>query len=79
MITSSSGPVTERAEERRGEEFPAAFPAVEIDVEQIARVELHFDPRTAIRNDAEAVKHLAVEMDARLESDARRAMQLAER
>jgi hypothetical protein len=38
--------------------------------------ELHFDPGTAIRNDAEAVEHLAVEVNARLESDARGAMQL---
>ena len=69
-------PVTERAEESRGEKFAAAFAPIEINVKQIARVELHFDPRTAIGNDPEAVEHLAVEMDARLESDTRRPMQL---
>ena len=71
--------VAERAEESRREEFPAAFAAIEIDVKQIARVELHFDPRTAIRNDAEAVEHLAVQVDARFERDTGRAMQLATR
>ena len=70
--------VAERAEESGGEKFPAAFAAIEIDVKQVAGVELHFDPRTAIRDDAEAVEHLAVEMDARLERDAGRAMQLAD-
>ena len=62
------GAVAERAEESGREEFPAALAAIEIDVEQIARVELHFDPGAAIRNDAEAVEHLAVEMDARFEA-----------
>ena len=70
--------VTEGAEESGGEEFPAAFAPIEINVKQIAGVELHFDPRTAIRNDAEAVEHLAVEMNARFKGDARRAMQLAD-
>ena len=56
--------VAERAEESGREEFPAAFAAIEIDVEQVVRVELHLEPRAAIRNDAEAVEHLAVEMDA---------------
>ena len=65
------GAVAEGAEESGREEFPAAFAAIEIDVKQIARVELHFDPGAAIRNDAETVKHLAVEMDARFERDAR--------
>ncbi len=70
-------PVAESAEEGGGEEFPAAFAPVEIDVKQVAGVELHFDPRTAIRDDAEAVEHFAVEMDAGLESDTRGAMELA--
>src|SRR5205807_1752254 len=70
------GPVAEGAQKRRREKFPPAFAAVEIDVKQIARVELHFDPRTAVRNDPEAVEHFPVEMDARFERDTRRAMQL---
>ena len=36
--------VTEGAEERGREEFPAAFAAIEIDVKQVAGVELHLDP-----------------------------------
>ncbi len=68
--------VAEGAQESGGEKFPPAFAAIEIDVKQIAGVELHFDPGAAIRNDPEAVEHLAVEVNARLESDARGAMQL---
>src|SRR5438132_104636 len=45
------GPVAERAEKSRREKFPPALAAIEINVKQIARVELHFDPRTAIRDD----------------------------
>src|ERR1700730_8546111 len=69
--------IAESAEKSGREEFPTAFPAVEIDVEQIARIKLHFDPGAAIRNDAETVKNLAVEMDARFECDPRRTMHLA--
>src|ERR1700686_1194252 len=72
------GPVAERAEKSRGEEFPPALAAIEIDVKQIARIELHFDPRTAIRNDPETVEHFAVEMDARFKRHARRTMILAD-
>ena len=45
-----------RAEERGRQKFPAAFFAVEINVKQIARVELRFIPRTAVGNDAEGVQ-----------------------
>ncbi len=72
------GSVAERAEKGRSEKFPPAFAAVEIDVEQIARIELHFDPRTAVRNDPETIEHFAVEMDARFKRDSRRTMQLAD-
>ena len=68
--------VAEGAEESGREKFPAAFAAIEINVEQVAGVELHLDPRTAVRNDPEAVEDFAVEMDARFESDPGRAMQL---
>ena len=71
--------VAESAKESRREKFPAAFAAIEINVKQIAGIELHFDPGTAIRNDAEAVKHLAVQVDARFERDTGRTMQLARR
>jgi hypothetical protein len=69
-------PVAECAEESGGQEFPAALASIQINIEQVVGVELHFQPGTAIGNDAEAVKDLAVEMDGRLEADARRAMQL---
>src|SRR5260221_4983498 len=68
----------ERAEERRRQKFAAAFFAVEINVEQVARVELRFIPRTAVRDDAEAMQHFAVRMLRGLERDARRAVQLAD-
>ena len=59
---SSSRAVAERAEERGGEELPAALAAIEVDVKQIVGVELHFEPGAAVRNDAEAVEHLAVQV-----------------
>ncbi len=68
--------VAEGAQERGREELPAALAAVEIDVEQVVRVELHFHPRAAIGNDAEAEEHLAIEMQRALEADARRTVQL---
>ena len=63
-------------EERRRQKFTAAFFTVEINVEQIARVEHRFIPRTAIRNYAEAVEHFAIRMLGRFKSNARRAVQL---
>src|SRR5439155_21172153 len=72
------GAIAQCAEKSCGEEFTAAFPAIEMDVEQIARIKLHFDPGTAIGNNAETVKNLAVEMDARFEGDPGRTMQLAD-
>src|SRR5687767_12789091 len=49
------GAIAESAQECSREEFPAAFAPIEVDIEQVARVELHFDPGTAIGNDAETV------------------------
>ena len=72
------GAVAESAEKSGREEFPAAFAAIEIDVKQIAGIELHFDPGTAIRNNPETVENFAVEMDARFEGDSGRTMQLAD-
>jgi hypothetical protein len=70
--------VAKCAEESGGEEFPAAFAAVEIDIEQVGGIELDFDPGTAIGNDAEAVENLAVEVDAGLKSNAGGAMELGD-
>ena len=72
------GAISEGPKKSRREEFSAAFAAIEIDVKKIAGVELHFDPGTAVRNDAEAVKNFAVQMDARFERDTRGTMQLAD-
>ena len=72
------GRITHGAEEGRREKLAAALAAVHVDVEQIVGVELHFDPRAAVRNDAEAVKDFAVGVDGRLEADAGRAVELAD-
>src|SRR4030095_4783786 len=60
--------VAERAEGGRREAFAAALAAIEVDVEQIIDVKLQFDPRAAVRNDAEGVKLLAVKMRGTLEA-----------
>src|SRR5437763_13721555 len=72
------GSVAERAQKSRREEFPTALPPIEIDVKQIARIELHFDPRTAVRNDPETIENFAVEMDATFLCDVRRTLHLAD-
>ena len=64
-------PVAEGAEKSRREKLPPAFAAVEIDIQQVAGVELDFDPGTAVRNNPEAVEDLAVQMDRRFERNAR--------
>ena len=66
------------AEERRRQKFAAAFLAIEINVKQVAGVELRFIPGTAIRNDAEGMQHLAVRMLGGFESQTGRTMQLAD-
>src|SRR5438067_5454585 len=71
------GTVAERAKKSGREKFSPALAAIEIDVKQIARVELHFDPRTAIRNNPEAVEHLAVQVNRRFERNPGRTMELA--
>ena len=44
------GAVAERAEESRGEKFPAALASIEINVKQVAGIELHFihEPRSGM-------------------------------
>src|SRR6185295_11464007 len=68
----------QRAEERRRQKFPAALFAVEINVKQIARVELRFIPGTAIGDDAERMERLAVRMLRRFKREAGRAVELAD-
>ena len=79
LMPPSTSRKLKRAEKRGGQKFPAAFFAVEINVKQIAGVELRLIPGTAVGNDAEGVQHFAVGMLRRLEGDARRAVQLARR
>lgn len=70
--------VADGAEERGGEEFPAAAAAVEVDVEQVVGVELHFQPGAAVWNDAEAVETFAIEVEGFLEADAWGAVELGD-
>ena len=66
--------ITERAKECGGEKLPAALAAIEINVKKISRIKLHLNPRTAVRDDPEAVKHFSVYVNRRLKSDAGRAV-----
>ncbi len=75
---SASVAVTEGAEESRGQKLAAALFAVQIDVEQIAGVELRLVPGTAVGNDAEGMEHLAVGMLGRFKGQAGRTVQLAD-
>src|SRR5258707_795940 len=66
--------VAQGPQESRRQKFPPAFATIEINIKQISGIELHLDPGAAIGNDAETVKNLAVKVNARFESDARRAV-----
>ena len=68
--------IAEHAQEGGGEELAAAAAAVEIDVEQVVGVELHFEPGTTVRDDAERVEQLAIEVLRGFEADTRRAVEL---
>jgi hypothetical protein len=63
--------VADGAKQRRDEEFPATAAAVEVNVEQVVVVELHFEPGAAVRNDAEGVEGLAVRVRRDFERDTR--------
>jgi hypothetical protein len=63
--------ITDSAKERRDEELAATTAAIEIDVKQIVIVELHFEPRTAVGNDAERMERFAVRMRRNFEGDTR--------
>ena len=70
------GRVAEHAQERGGEEFTTAAAAVKIDIEQVVGVELHFEPRSSVRNDAERMEQLAIQVLRGFEADTRRAVEL---
>ena len=63
--------VAEGAEESGGQKFPAALATVEVNIEQVAGVELHLNPGPAVGNDAEAMQHFAICVDGGLEANAR--------
>lgn len=56
--------------------LPAAAAAVKIDVEQVVGVKLDFQPGTAVRNDAEGMQELAVQVLGAFKADARRTVKL---
>src|SRR5713101_3956019 len=70
-------PITKRAKECGGEKLPAALAPIEINVKKISRIKLHLNPRTAVRDDPEAVEHFSVHVNGRFKSDAGGAVQLA--
>ena len=72
------GAEADGAKQRRDEEFPAAAAAVEINVEQIVVVELHFEPGAAVGNDAERMERLAVRVRGDFERDAGRTVELGD-
>ena len=66
----------DHAQERGGEELTTTTTAVEINIKQVVRVELHFKPGAAVRDDAEAVQPAAIQVLGLLKADTRRAMKL---
>src|SRR5204863_9630665 len=66
------------AEECGSQKFASAFLAVEVNIKQVAGIELCFVPRAAVRNNQERVKHLTIGMLRRFKGQTRRAMQLAD-
>src|SRR5262249_31669382 len=71
------GAIAKSAQKGCREKFSTALAPVEINVKQVSRIELHLNPRAAIRNDAEAIQDLAVDVNGGLERNSRGAMQLA--
>ena len=67
----------QRTEEGGRQKFPAAFLAVKINVQQVARVKLRLVPRAAVGDDAEAVQGFAVRVLGGFKGNAGRAMKLA--
>ncbi len=72
------GRVADGAEEGRRKKLAAAAAAIEVNIEEVVRVELHFHPGAAVGDDAETVKGLAIEVQVRLEANAGRTVQLAD-
>src|SRR5690606_14544621 len=66
----------EHPQEGGRKELPAATATVEINIEQVVRVELDLQPGTAIRNDAEGMQELSVEVLGSLEADPRGTVKL---
>ena len=68
----------QRPEECGGQELSTAFLAVQVNVKQVAGVELGLIPRSPVRDNPEAVEGLAIRMLGCLESQTRRTVQLAD-
>ena len=75
---SGVGAVAQGAEEGGGQEFAAALLAVQIDVKQVAGVELGLVPGAAVGDDAEGMQGLAVGMLAGFKGQTGGAVQLAD-
>ena len=68
--------ITNSSKERCDQELAAAAAAIEINVKQIVIIELHFEPRAAVGNDAERMERLTVRMRGNFERDTRRTVEL---
>ena len=64
------------AKESRGKKFTTALAAVEVDIEEVCGIELNFDPRTTVGNDAEAMEDFSIGVDRCLKANAGRAVEL---
>ena len=69
--------MAERAQKSRDEKLAAAAAAVDVDVEKVVLVELHFHPCAAVGNQAERIEHLVRAVEGLLKANARAAVQLA--
>ena len=72
------GSVTDGAQKRADQELAAATATIQINVDQIIDVELDFQPRTVIGNDAIGKQITTAGVAFLLEANARRTMQLAD-
>ncbi len=60
------------------QKLPAAAAAVEINIQEVVRVELHLKPCAAVGDDAETIEPASIQVLGALKADARRAVKLAD-
>ncbi len=70
--------IAQGAQECHRQEFAAALFAIQIDIQQVRGVKLHFDPGAPVGDDAERMQQHAVGMHRLLKANAGRAVQLAD-